>query len=89
MPKSKIDLGRLEMLIRGAEPEGNDEIAFVRCYAGAILNEPLIEIAMDLKTKIEMSELTTDDWQYLFLGLVMGDKDFRDSIEHKNDEPIH
>lgn len=89
MEKNKVDMARLEMLIRGAEPEGIDEIVFVRCYAGSIMNERLIEIATDLASKIDINDLTTHEWQYLFLGLVMGDKDYRDSIELKKQGPIH
>lgn len=89
MAKATIDLGRLEMLIRGAEPESIGEIAFVRCYVGTIVNEPIYEIAQELREKIELDKLEKLDWKYLFLGLVMGDKDFRDTIKEKDSGTLH
>lgn len=89
MAKTEIDIARLELLIRGAEPEGINEVAFVICYAGGIMNEPIINIATSLRDRLDIDKLDTTEWKYLFLGLVMGDKDFRDSIADKDNQPLH
>ncbi len=75
-----IDLGKLETLIKGERsPENRQEELFILFYKTGLSNEMIMYTLLQIKAEIDQFDII--DYQYMILGMALGDRDYREVLK--------
>ena len=82
---TKINMQRIEMLVRGEQPEGMHEELFVVAFKSGLSGESLMLTLLQVSDIFE--GLTHDDKNYFCLGYALGQKTFMEAEDEMPELP--
>ena len=81
---NKIDLQRIEMLVRGETPAGMHEELFIVAFKSGLAGESFMLTILQVSDIFE--GLTKDNNRYFCLGYALGQKVFNEANEQMTDQ---